>query len=64
MKLSEYLENQGLSQEGFGRLIGVTQQAVERYVSGARVPRPEVIRRIVDATDGAVEPNDFFEAAA
>lgn len=43
----------------FAARIGVSRQAVERYRDG-RVPRPEHIRKIFEATGGAVRPDDFY----
>lgn len=60
MKLADWLREQGLTQEAFGRRIEVQPQSVYRYCSGKRVPDDDVMRRIIAATDGAVTPNDFF----
>ena len=34
--------------------------SVLRYANGERIPRPDVMARIVAETDGEVQPNDFF----
>ena len=44
----------------FSKSIGITSQAIARYSRGERWPRPEIMRRIVNATDGSVMPNDFL----
>lgn len=59
MTLSQYLALTGLTQQQFGRLIGVTQITVSRYVHGLRIPRVEHLRRIAEVTQGAVMPEDF-----
>jgi predicted transcriptional regulator len=59
MTLSEYLKSKESTQEAFASLIGVSQAAVDRYVKIKRIPRPEIMQRIVSATGGAVQPNDF-----
>ena len=32
----------------------------QRYENGERLPAPDVMRRIVAATNGTVQPNDFY----
>ena len=62
MTLHAYLRERGLTYEAFGNLIDVSAQAVWRYTHGRRHPRPEIMRRIIAATDGAVGPQDFLDA--
>lgn len=62
MKLSEYLRNKGLSAAGFGRVAGLgSRQLVHKYLSGERFPTPENLRRIREATGGAVTADDFVD---
>lgn len=63
MKLEEYRRRQNLTLAALGELIGVTDVAVHRYEHG-RVPEPKVLRRIIEATGGAVQANDFFDEAS
>lgn len=60
MTLDRYLKLTRTSANDFAWRLGVSSQAVSRYVAG-RVPRPEVMQRIYWLTEGAVTPNDFFE---
>lgn len=65
MTLSEYLATSQTSVEEFARCIGVHEKvSVRRYLSGARIPARPIMVRIVQATDGAVQPNDFYPVAA
>lgn len=64
MKLSDYLVREGLSQAAFAYTIGVSQQAVERYANGERIPRSEIMLKIKAATAGAVTADDFYQEAA
>ncbi|MCH7943268.1 MAG: glutamine synthetase [Proteobacteria bacterium] len=41
-------------------MVDVSQASIGRYAAGNRVPRPAILRRIVAASDGAVQANDFF----
>ena len=61
MTLQKYLSEQDLTYEAFGTLIGVTTSTAWRYANGKRFPGPAVMRRIIQATGGAVGPNDFLD---
>ena len=60
MKLKEYIDKHRLSYTIVGKSIGVSTEAVRRYVRGERIPQPDVMPRIVNYTSGAVTPNDFY----
>ena len=60
MKLSVYLNERKISHGDMARLIGTSTEAVRRYANGLRLPRPEIMGRIIAATDGAVEHADFY----
>lgn len=60
MNLRPYLEENGISPAEFAREIRVEPASVHRYLSGERIPRPEILERIIQATNGAVQANDFF----
>ena len=61
MKLRDFLADRNLSEAELGRLLGVGQATVNRYIRGERIPRPEVMRRIVEVTEGKVGPADFYD---
>ncbi len=61
MQLRDYLNQSNISPINFAGLVGVGHQNVYRYLSGKRIPSPEIMRRIVVATDGQVTPNDFYD---
>lgn len=63
MQLKDYLLLIGATERAFAEAIGVSQQAVSRYVSGARTPRPAVMVKIHAVTGGRVAPSDFFSPA-
>lgn len=62
MKLKEFLKREQVSIEDFAQKMGLSYAAVRQYVNAGRVPTPKVMRRIINVTDGAVQPNDFFAA--
>jgi antitoxin CcdA len=61
MKLQAYLMTYDRPTAEFGRRLGVTKASISRYASGERIPTPEVMRRIVAETNGAVTANDFYD---
>jgi len=63
MTLSEYLKTNKISQARFARRCGITRSAVCHFIAGRRYPSPEIMRRILLATNGEVKPNDFFTEA-
>lgn len=44
----------------FAESIKSTATSVSRYVTGERIPEPEIMQRIFDATGGLVTANDFY----
>jgi hypothetical protein len=62
MLLRTYLDMHQMPVARFAATIQVGEAAVYRYLSG-RVPEPEVLERIAQATAGAVLPNDFHQFA-
>lgn len=61
MRLSDYFKNHKCNAEDFAELIGVSDQAVYKYLSGERKPRDkEILAAIANATNGQVTANDFY----
>ena len=60
MKLVDHLSREGKTPAAFAGEIGTTVMAVYRYLSGKRIPTPEVMARIVAVTGGQVTANDFY----
>lgn len=61
MTLDKWLTNQEMNAEAFGRLIGVTGQAVRRYRSGERMPDAKTVSRILERTGGQVTGSEMHE---
>jgi transcriptional regulator with XRE-family HTH domain len=59
MKISDWLAKADIADSEFADRIGVSRQALSRYKAGARTPRPNVLARIREATNGRVTANDF-----
>lgn len=67
MQITDWLTKNDISDADFAARIGVSRQALHRYKSGERIPRPAILQRIQGQTGGQVQPADFFatsEAAA
>ncbi len=60
MKLDQWLSDNDESYGAFGRRIGLSRQAVHRYCTGQRIPRPKDMLKITAATSGAVVISDFY----
>ena len=60
MKLSDYLKEQDLTLSAFAEAIGLDVSTVHRAATGKVIPSRENMATIVKATDGAVQPNDFY----
>ena len=62
MTLADYLRQQSLTPEEFGRLIGRSPGLVKKWRYGERLPRLPELLEIERLTNGAVTANDFVAA--
>lgn len=60
MQITDWLTTNKISDAAFAARIGVSRQALWRYKSGERIPRPSILQRIQGETGGQVQPADFF----
>lgn len=68
MKLKEYLQKHDLSCKKFAFLVGLSEKsgnmAVWRWITDnekyQQIPRPAMIKKITEITNGDVTPNDFY----
>lgn len=61
-RIVEWLAAAELKQSDFAEQCGVLQGTVSRWVSGTRMPRPEQMQRIIRASRGFIQPQDFYPA--
>ena len=62
MTLEHYMALYGLDDEAMALIIGdVGATGVRKWRTRVRIPRPEQMKRIHDATNGEVQPNDFYD---
>ena len=59
MTLREYLTATGKRAAQMAEELGVADNTVRRWLSGARTPTPEQMRVIHAHTKGLVQPNDW-----
>ena len=64
MTLAQYLLKTGTTQAAFAAQAGLAASTVSRYLAGEIVPTLGQMRRIAEATGGAVKPNDWLTAGA
>lgn len=60
MRLEEWMRQNRVTQAEFGARVGVGQDAVSRWASGSRTPRPDHMAQIRRETGGAVTADDFI----
>ncbi len=61
MQLRDYLAHNDLTLSAFAAKIGAANAGtVAKYCDGSRIPRRSFMQAIVLATDGQVQPSDFF----
>lgn len=53
-----------MSRADFAKAVGVSEVAITRYVGGKRMPRPDLLVKIKEATRGAVTADDFLPSSA
>lgn len=64
MKLSGYLQAQGLTLQAFGHRVGVSHTTILRWSTGKAAPRGRaMLKRIAEMTGGQVTAADFFPEA-
>ena len=63
MKLSAYLAADGRTATELAALAGCAVSTITRAAKGEITPSRELMVKLIDATGGAVTPNDFFEVA-
>ena len=61
MQLNEWIEINNKSMKQFAEDLGVNYEDVRRYCTGEVIPRPDRMQKIMEATGGEVQPNDFYK---
>ena len=61
MKLASWLKSNGISARDFAARIGTTEATISRLKNARAQPSFELAEKILEATAGAVTPNDFLK---
>lgn len=61
MGLNEWMKDNGFTDQKLSDEIGVSRSAITQYRSGARMPRPEIMMKLVAVTDSQVGPIDLMQ---
>lgn len=61
MKLTDYCSQEKMNFSDVARKIGATPQAVRAWAIGSRIPSRAWMQKIVSLSNGAVQPNDFYD---
>lgn len=61
MKLSKWMELVDRQYKDMATDLKIAYPTLWRYKNGKALPRPDEMRRIYEYTEGAVEPNDFYD---
>lgn len=64
MKLADWRNAQGWTQQRLADELGCSLVAVARYETAARLPERDMLKRIYVLTKRAVCPNDFHDIAS
>jgi transcriptional regulator with XRE-family HTH domain len=63
MHLQAYLEAENIPDSVFAKRVGVAQSTILRLKRGERKPSLDLAQRIYEATNRAVPPSEWFDAA-
>ena len=58
--LDEWIINQVSTRKEFAGKLDISVATLSRYLSRDRVPKPEIMRKIIEATGGAITPENFY----
>jgi transcriptional regulator with XRE-family HTH domain len=61
MKISEYIQQAGMTVAETARSFGCKHQTMQHWVKGDRIPRPATMKKIQAWTGGKVGPKDFYD---
>lgn len=64
MKLEHYLREHGKTASAFAAEIDVPASTITRLLGKERIPRLDLLIRIMNGTGGQVTPNDFAQEDA
>lgn len=63
-RLGEWLYGHNLNIRDFAKDVGCCWSSISNFCRGERIPSYDLMRRIYVATNGIVQPNDFYDLPA
>lgn len=60
MKLKEWRNKKGWSQEDLAKSLNTTQESISYWENEEIMPRKEILKSIIELTNGKVTANDFI----
>jgi len=60
MKLKNYIKDSKISINDFAKTVGVHRMTIQKYIYEIRMPIATIMQKIYLATNGEVQPNDFY----
>ena len=64
MKLKDFMKERSLTERQFSSILGISQQHLNFIIRGKSTPSIELIRRIIEATNGKVTIGDLYNPDA
>lgn len=61
MKLKQWMKQNKVTPLALSKKIKAAKWTLNRYLGSDRVPAPRIVVAIFKATNGAVQPNDFYK---
>lgn len=61
MQLKEWIEKNNKTIDEVANDLGCSKMDIYRYCAGEVIPRPDRMAKIVEYTNGEVQPNDFYK---
>ena len=62
MTLTDWLYKEERTRAWFARRIGTPVSTIDRIIREERSPTHKIMEKIIQATNGEVLPNDFFQS--
>jgi len=59
MTLGEYMSAHQMTDQKMSDAVGVSRSAITQYRLGSRMPRPDIMLRLVEVTGSKVSPVDL-----
>ena len=58
--LDKWIIDKGASRKSIANDLKISEATLSRYLSGERIPKPEIMKKIVHFTDGQIKPESFY----